>query len=154
MMKQLDTLKYINDEVIFVKASGETLQMPNLTALLKLYNQTEDEALKERIQDILNHDIASLLIAEIMIDMQNDRVQERLQTGEISKNMHHVGTYNIILESHLEQAKALFEELVLKGKLIGNFEEVLFAKFPCGIVIEHVKFPQYVNTEYVVELLK
>ncbi|MDA3730383.1 hypothetical protein PBV87_02540 [Niameybacter massiliensis] len=153
MMKQLDTLKYTNDEVIFVKANGEELKMPNLTALTKLYYRTDDADLKERIKAILEHDIASLLIAEIMIDMQNDRVQERLQTGEISKNMGHVGTYNIILESHREQAEILFNELVAKGELSGTFEEVLFATFPCGLVVERAKFPQYENKEYVVEIL-
>ena len=99
-------------------------------------------------------DIASLLLADIMIDMQNDRVKERLQTGEISKNMKHVGTYNVILESHKEKAEALFNTLVDKGELEGTLEECIFGEFPCGIIIERIKFPQYENTDYIVDLLK
>ena len=152
-MKQLDTLKYTPNGVIFEKANGEVLTLANLTGLLKLYNETEDTDLKERIKEILSMDIGSLLLADIMIDMQNDKVKERLQTGEISKNMKHVGTYNIILESHKERAKALFNTLVDKGELEGTWEECIFAEFPCGIVIERIKFPQYENVDYIVDLL-
>nr|WP_307991672.1 hypothetical protein [uncultured Niameybacter sp.] len=153
-MKQLDTLKYTQEGVIFEKTNGEVLRLANLTGLVKLYNETEDIALRERIKEILSVDIASLLLADIMIDMQNDRVKERLQTGEISKNMKHVGTYNVILESHKEKAEALFNTLVDKGEVEGTFEDCIFAKFPCGIVIERIKFPQYENTDYIVDLLK
>ena len=151
-MKQLDTLKYTQDEVIFEKANGEVLKLANLTALSKLYKETEDIEIKERIKEILDHDIARLLLADIMIDMQNDRVKERLQTGDISKNMQHVETYNIILDSQKEKAKALFNTLVEKGELEGKFEECIFAEFPYGIVIEREKFPQYENTDCVVDL--
>lgn len=153
-MKQLDTLKYTQEGVIFEKANGEVLKLANLTGLLKLYNETDDRALKERIKEILSVDIASLLLADIMIDMQNDRVKERLQTGEISKNMKHVGTYNVILDSHKEKAEALFNTLVDKGELEGTLEECIFGEFSCGIIIERIKFPQYENTDYIVELLK
>ena len=97
MSKQLDALRVVNNEVIFEKANGEKMVMPNLTALLKLYNETSDEAIKERARKIFNHEIGSLLICEIMIDMQNSTTLNRLETGEISKTMRHVSTYNIIL---------------------------------------------------------
>ena len=144
MSKQLDALRVVNNEVIFEKANGEKMVMPNLTALLKLYNETSDEAIKERAREIFNHEIGSLLICEIMID---------LETGEISKTMRHVSTYNIILESHLEKAKEQFEALRAQGEVEGTFEEAVFATFPYGIVIERVKFPQFTNTEYVKEII-
>lgn len=153
MSKQLDALRVVNNEVIFEKANGEKMVMPNLTALLKLYNETSDEAIKERAREIFNHEIGSLLICEIMIDMQNSTTLNRLETGEISKTMRHVGTYNIILESHLEKAKEQFEALKAQDKVEGTFEEVVFATFPYGIVIERIKFPQFTNTEYVKEII-
>ena len=108
MSKQLDALRVVNNEVIFEKANGE----------------------------IFNHEIGSLLICEIMIDMQNSTTLNRLETGEISKTMRHVSTYNIILESHLEKAKEQFEALRAQGEVEGTFEEAVFATFPYGIVIE------------------
>ena len=152
MSKQLDALRVVNNEVIFEKANGEKMVMPNLTALLKLYNETSD-AIKERAREIFNHEIGSLLICEIMIDMQNSTTLNRLETGEISKTMRHVSTYNIILESHLEKAKEQFEALRAQGEVEGTFEEAVFATFPYGIVIERVKFPQFTNTEYVKEII-
>lgn len=153
MSKQLDALKVVNNEVIFEKASGEQMAMPNLTALLKLYNETNDEAIKARAREIFDHEISSLLICEIMIDMQNSTTLNRLETGEISKTMRHVGTYTIILDSHLEKAKAQFEALKAQGSVEGTFEEAVFATFPYGTVIERVKFPQFTNTEYVKEII-
>ena len=153
MNKQLDTLKRVNNEVIFEKANGEQLKMPNLTALTKLYSETASEDIKGWIEEILDQEIGSLLICEIMIDMQNETTLKRLETGEISKTMRHVGTYNIILESHLEKAKVQFETLKAAGEVEGDFEEIQFAIFPYGIVIEREKFPQYQNAEYVKEVL-
>ena len=51
-MKQLDTLKYTQEGVIFEKTNGEVLRLANLTGLVKLYNETDDIALKERIKEI------------------------------------------------------------------------------------------------------
>lgn len=153
MNKQLDTLKCIDHEVIFTKADGEQIKMPNLTALIKLYHEAESDEMKIRIEEILNQGIGSLLICEIMIDMQNETTLKRLETGEISKTMRHVGTYNIILESHIEKAKAQFEELKAKGEVAGTFEAIQFSVLPYGIVIEREKFPQYDNVEYVKEIL-
>lgn len=153
MNKQLDTLRVVNQEVIFEKANGEKITMPNLTALLNLYDETNDIAIKERIQEILSQEIGSLLICEIMIDMQNSKTLNRLETGEISKTMGHVATYNVILESHLEQAKQQFELLKTQGEVEGLFEDIIFAILPYGIIIERNRFPQFTNTEYVKEII-
>lgn len=153
MNKQLDTLKCMDNEVIFIKADGEQIKMPNLTALIKLYHEADSDEMKARIEEILNQGIGSLLICEIMIDMQNETTLKRLETGEISKTMRHVGTYNIILESHIEKAKAQFEDLKAKGEVEETFEAIQFSVLPYGVVIEREKFPQYDNIEYVKEIL-
>lgn len=149
----MDQLKSINNEIVFIKANGEQLAMPNLTALVKLYHKTQCEEIKTRIVEILNQEIGALLVCEIMIDMQNDTTMKRLETGEISKTMRHVGTYNIILESHLDKAKMAFQALKESGEVEGDFEACVFATFPYGMVIEREKFPQYKNTDYSVEIL-
>lgn len=153
MNRQLDTLKVVNKEVIFEKANGEKIAMPNLTALLNLYHETTDSAIQERIEKILNEDMGSLLICEIMIDMQNNKTLNRLETGEISKTMGHVGTYNVILESHLEKAKQQFQLLKEQREVEGEFESIIFATLPYGTIIERNKFPQFSNTEYVKAIL-
>lgn len=153
-MKPYDTIKQTEEGVIYQKVSGACLVLKNITCLVNLYNETQDMPLKERIKEILNQDISSLLLADVMIDMTNDKVKERLQTGEISKNMKHVHTYNVILESHKEKAEALFNTLVAKGELDGKFEDYIFAEFPCGLIIEREKFPQYENTDYKIDIIK
>ena len=136
----------LEDREIFLKdAKGKKIFMPNLTALVKMYDETADKAIQKRIESIFDEEVGSLMIAEVMIDMSNEKTLERLRTGEISKTMRHVHTYNMILESHLDEAKALFEQRVKEGVLKGSFDSICFAPFTQGIVIERKNFPEYEN---------
>lgn len=142
---KLDTLTLENGQVIFTKTSGERLQMPNLTKMVAMYEKQKDNEVGERLKDILARGIGTLLIAEVMVDMTNETTLKRFENGEISKTMKHVNTYNLVLESHLEQAQEGFE---------GDFNTCVFAEFPYGIVIEREKYPSYKNTDYSVEAIR
>lgn len=140
--KGLDQLTIEEGRVIFTKATGESMDMPNLTQIVKLYEAHKEDEIGARAKEVLDRGIGALLITEVMMDMTNDKTNERFENGEISKTMRHVNTYNIVLESHLEQAVAGFE---------GDFETCKFAEFPYGIVIEREKYPTYKNTTYCID---
>ncbi|MGL4343821.1 MAG: hypothetical protein ACRCTE_01350 [Cellulosilyticaceae bacterium] len=137
-----DQLLVIDGKVTFIKANGETLDMPNLTKMIAMYEAQKDNEIGNRVKEILTRGIGTLLIAEVMVDMTNETTLARFENGEISKTMRHVNTYNIVLESHLEAAKEAFD---------GDFNTCVFAEFPYGIVIEREKYPTYKNTTYCVE---
>lgn len=146
--EQIDQLIREEDKVIFISAEGEKIEMPNLTQLVQWYKEYRSEEIGERIKGILSREIGDLLIAEVMIDMTNEKTLERLRTGEISKTLKHVETYNIILDSHMGQAKEQFERLKQEGQVTGNIEDCFFAQFPYGMVIMREKFGEYKNTVY------
>lgn len=146
--EKIDKLIVEDTRVVFVNTEGKRVEMPNLTQLAVWYNEYKDSEIGERIKSILSREIGDLLIAEVMIDMTNEKTLERLRTGEISKTLGHVETYNIILDSHIEQAKIAFEGLKQEGEVTGNFEDCFFAQFPYGMVIMREKFRQYTNTVY------
>ena len=133
------------DLLIFENSQGMHIPMPNLTALLSLYKNNVHTPLGARIKDILQRDLGSLLIVETMLDMSHEITLNRLETGEISKNMKHVNDYYVILESEYEAAQALFNKQVEEGLLKGRFEECHFAHFPVGLVIKRENFPTYYN---------
>lgn len=141
-MEQQDTLYVRNQDIIFRSAGGKEIPMPNLTELLRMYNETTDEVIKDRIQAILNEPIGRLCVVEIMVDMTNKKTLERLRTGEICKTMGHVSTYNVILDSNIAEAKEIFRQ----GDFVGEFEAICFAQFPYGMVVEESKFPNFENT--------
>lgn len=146
--KELDRLVLEENQVVFINAVGKRVDMPNLSQLTKWYKEQEDAEIKERIKGILEREIGDLLIAEVMIDMTNEKTLERLRTGEISKTLGHVQTYNIILDSHIEEARAEFEEKLAKGETSGQFEDCFFAQFPYGMVIMRDMFKGFRNTNY------
>ena len=144
----IDCLLVQDHNVVFRNAAGVETAMPNLSKLVALYDETTDEAVKARIKEILSEPFGKLLVVEIMMDMTNERTLERLQTGEISKTMRHVHTYNVILDSHRDEARDAFEKAKAEGQVEGEFEATFFAPFPYGMVIEEAKFPNYQNTRY------
>lgn len=146
--ERLDSLVLEGELVYFISAAGQKIEMPNLTKLVEWYKTNKGNEIGERIKEILGRTIGDLLIAEVMIDMTNEKTMDRLRTGEISKTLGHVGTYNIILDSHMDQARAQFEGLLRDGKISGQFEDCLFAQFPYGMVILREKFEDYRNTQY------
>ncbi|MGL4800072.1 MAG: hypothetical protein ACRCWY_11865 [Cellulosilyticaceae bacterium] len=137
----MDQLILKENNVVFQNAAGEEMQMPNLTALVKRYQEEGSAEVKERIRDILQNDMGTLLVVEIMMDMGNETTLKRLETGEISKTMKHVNTYYVILDSQMDQARQKYEELDKEGTL----EQIFFAQFPYGMVIEREKFLEFQN---------
>ena len=146
--EELDRLVIEDRKVVFINAAGKKVEMPNLTQLTKWYKEHEDAEIRERIRGILDREIGDLLISEVMIDMTNEKTLDRLRTGEISKTLRHVQTYNIILDSHMEEAREEFEEKLARGETTGQFEDCFFAKFPYGMVIMRDMFKGYRNTNY------
>ncbi|MGL5675957.1 MAG: hypothetical protein ACRDDX_06070 [Cellulosilyticaceae bacterium] len=143
----IDQLILKENNVVFQNAAGEEMQMPNLTALVKRYQEDSAEV-KERIREILQNDMGTLLVVEIMMDMTNETTLKRLETGEISKTMKHVNTYYVILDSQMDQARQKYEELGKEGAL----EQIFFAQFPYGMVIEREKFLEFQNDNDVNEM--
>ena len=125
-----DQLILKDDKLKFKDAFGQIYDLPNLTTLLNQYHHTTDPVIKQRLYDILNHDLGTLLVVEIMIDATHEVTQKRLETGEISKNMKHVHDYYVILKSHYALAKSQFEQLHDLDEL--SFETCHFAIFPYG----------------------
>lgn len=146
--EKIDRLVIEEGKVVFINVQGTVIEMPNLTQLVVWYKEYQGSEIGERIKEILSREIGDLLIAEVMIDMTNEKTLDRLRTGEISKTLRHVETYNIILDSHIEQAKAQFEELAKQQEVTGNFEDCFFAQFPYGMVIMREMFSVYTNTVY------
>lgn len=146
--EKIDRLVIEKNKVIFINAEGVRIDMPNLTGLVGWYKEHKDSEIGERIKGILGLEIGDLLIAEVMIDMTNETTLERLRSGEISKNLGHVNTYNIILDSHMNQAREQFEKLASTDQAIGKFEDCFFAQFPYGMVIIREMFKEYRNTRY------
>lgn len=139
----IDQLILKDEKLQFKDAFGELYDLPNLTTLLHQYHHTTDLAIKERLYDILNHDLGTLLVVEIMIDATHEVTQKRLETGEISKNMKHVQDYYVILKSHYALAQSQFEQLHMSDGL--SFETCHFALFPYGLVIKRSDFSEYQN---------
>lgn len=137
----IDQLILKENNVVFQNAAGEEMQMPNLTALVKRYQEEGSAEVKERIREILQNDMGTLLVVEIMMDMNNETTLKRLETGEISKTMKHVNTYYVILDSQMGQARQKYKELGKEGTL----EQIFFAQFPYGMVIEREKFLEFQN---------
>lgn len=144
----VDQLIIKDGQVVFQNVKGEEVAMPNLTKLVDMYNATSCEEIKGRLVEILESDLGKLLVAEIMVDMTNETTLKRIETGEISKTMGHVGNYYVVLDSHMDQAKAQYEA----SEKEGSFESIYFAQFPFGMVIEKAKFPEYANENYVNEI--
>ncbi|MBU3803696.1 MAG: hypothetical protein H9872_02905 [Candidatus Cellulosilyticum pullistercoris] len=145
MAKQFMDQIIIKDQMlIFKDAFGAEYSLPNLTVLLHDYNTTTDLKVKQRLYEILNHDLGSLLVIEIMIDANHEVTKKRLETGEISKNMKHVHDYYVILKSHYALAKDQFEKT--HALALPDFESCHFAMFPYGLVIKRNDFPNYQNS--------
>lgn len=147
-MITLDTLLVKDHTVILRTALDEELTLPNLTTLLNLYQTHKGTEVGDRIKSMLQRDIGTLLVIEIMIDASHPVTLERLKSGEISKNMKHVNDYNVILNSHLEEAYKQFNEESSKGLVQGTFEDCCFNTMPFGTVILRSHFPHYKNTHY------
>lgn len=139
----IDQLILNDHQLCFKDVFGETYDLPNLTTLLNLYLTTSHLEIKKRLFDILNHDLGTLLVVEIMIDATHEVTQKRLETGEISKNMKHVHDYYVIPKSHYALAKSQYEAQATQEHL--NFETCHFAFFPYGQVILRQQFPDYKN---------
>lgn len=144
-MQQLDALLVENGVVVFMKASGERLEMPNLTQIVALYEKQKGTDVGHYAKEILSRGIGTLLITEVMVDMTNETTLNRFQNGDITKTMRHLNTYNIVLESHLDMAKEQFE---------GDFNTCIFAEFPYGVVIEREKYPTYKNTKCSIDAIR
>lgn len=138
-----DQLILKDEQLQFKDAFGQIYDLPNLTTLLDLYRKTTDLVIKKRLYDILNHDLGTLLVVEIMIDATHKVTKKRLETGEISKNLKHVHDYYVILKSHYALAKSQFEQLHVSNEL--TFENCHFALFPYGLVIKRSSFTDYQN---------
>ncbi|MGL4362484.1 MAG: hypothetical protein ACRCSG_04315 [Cellulosilyticaceae bacterium] len=146
-MKQNDFIAINNGIVELCDVEGVVTPLPNLTKMVELYKKVDNEEVKKNIKNILSEPVESLLVSEIMIDMQNEKAIERLYTGEISKTMHHVHTYFVILSSHMTKAKEKFAKMIIDGESGKNIESIYFAPFPYGMVIESAKFPEFKNDE-------
>lgn len=147
-MMTLDTLLVKDHTVILHTALHEEITLPNLTTLLNLYEAHKNTEVGDRIKAMLQRGIGTLLVIEIMIDASHPVTLERLKSGEISKNMKHVNDYNVILNSHLEEARHQFNEEASKGLVQGSFEDCCFNTMPLGTVILRSQFPHYKNTRY------
>nr|WP_302599935.1 hypothetical protein [uncultured Cellulosilyticum sp.] len=143
-----DTLLIKNHTVVLHTSLHEEIVLPNLTTLLNLYQTHKNTEVGHRIKAMLQCDIGTLLVIEIMIDASHPVTLERLKSGEISKNMKHVNDYNVILNSHLEDARKQFNEQASKGLVQGTFEDCCFNTMPFGTVILCSRFPHYKNTHY------
>lgn len=152
MTQVVDGLYVKEGKIVFRNVAGQEVDMPNLTKLVEIYHESHDTELKERVKNILEQPFGKLFIVETMVDMTNETTLNRLASGEISKNMKHVQTYNLILDSHIEKARVFYAQKVEEGTLEGILEDVYFAPFPYGMVIEESKFPGYANDEYVNEI--
>lgn len=139
----IDQLILKDNKLIFKSVFEETYDLPNLTSLLNLYQTTLNTEVKERIRDILNHDLGTLLVVEIMIDATHEVTLKRLETGEISKNMKHVHDYYVIPKSHYALAKSQYDSLNDDST---SFESCHFAMFPYGLVIKTEGFTAYKNS--------
>lgn len=151
-MQFTDQLILKDDKLQLKDAFGQIYDLPNLTNLLHLYHKTTDSVIKKRLYDILDHDLGTLLVVEIMIDATHEVTQKRLETGEISKNMKHVHDYYVILKSHYALAKSQFEQLHASDGL--PFETCHFALFPYGLVIKRSSFSEYHNAYTDLSVLK
>lgn len=140
---QVDTLIFKNNQLYLKDVFQDEYVLPNLTTLITLYKQTTNPEVKNRIYDMLNQDLGTLLIIEIMIDATHEVTLKRLETGDISKNMKHVMDYYVILKSHYALAKKQY--LQDKALDIPPFESCHFAHFPYGQVILRAGYPNYTN---------
>ena len=149
---QVDRL-ILKDKKLYLKdVFGEEFALPNLTTLLNLYQTTTNQDVKQRIFDILNHDLGTLLVVEIMIDATHEVTLKRLETGEISKNMKHVHDYYVILRSHYALAKKAYEDTPHAKE--ASFESCHFALFPYGQVILRSGYPEYMNSYTDISILQ
>ena len=153
MTQVVDGLYVKEGEIILRSVAGQEVDMPNLTKLVEIYHDSDDVELKKRIKNILEQPFGKLFIVETMVDMTNETTLNRLASGDISKNMKHVQTYNLILDSHIEKARTLYAQRVEEGTLEGTLEDAFFAPFPYGMIIEESKFPGYENEIYVNEII-
>lgn len=147
-MSNLNILKFEDQKVILQTIYGESHYLPNLTTLVTIYHQHQNDIIGERIKEMLAHDIGTLLVIEIMIDATHPVTMSRLESGEISKNIKHVNDYYVILTSNIECAKANYKALASQGLLTGKFEDCCFNEMPFGMVIVREKFPQFTNEHY------
>lgn len=147
-MSNLDTLLIKNQQVILQTTTHQEIYLPNLTTLVELYDTHKNTVMGNRIKEMLNHDIGTLLVMEIMIDATHPVTIERLKSGEISKNMKHVNDYNVVLTSNIENARIQYAKAVSDGLLTGTFEDCCFNTMSFGIVILRERFPQFKNDHY------
>lgn len=147
-MANLDTLLLRNNTLVLHTIAHEEIELPNLTKLINLYQTSKHSEVGHRIKEMLQNDIGTLLVIEIMIDATHPVTLERLKSGEISKNMKHVHDYYVILNSQLDDAKNYFNEDAANGLVQGTFEACCFNTMPFGTVILRSSFPSYKNTNY------
>ena len=140
---QVDQLILKNEQLYLKDAFNEEYVLPNLTTLLKIYQTTTNSDIRQRVYEILNHDLGTLLVVEIMIDATPEVTLKRLESGEISKNMKHVMDYYVIPKSHFALAK---KEYTLTHNIEDlPFESCHFAIFPYGQVIMRSGYKEYQN---------
>lgn len=136
-----DQLTLQENRLYLTDVFGETYPLPNLTGLWHLYQSTTNQTIRQHIKPILEEDLGTLLVVEIMIDASHEVTLKRLASGEIQKNMKHVHDYYIIPKSHYALAKAQFEK-THQGE---SFNNCHFAMFPYGLAILRAAFPEYHN---------
>lgn len=149
---QIDQLIFKDNQLYLKDAFQTEYALPNLTTLLNLYQTTSNEDVKHRIYDILNHDLGTLLVVEIMIDATHEVTIKRLETGEISKNMKHVMDYYVILKSHYALAKKEYIDTHTPDD--EPFEACHFAIFPYGQVISRSHYMDFKNRYTDTSILK